>query len=130
MHEKLKETESLVWKHVHPWPSQPWLSNNSIEKGQGECSFIPDSSSPSNICAYIIFLWVKFKGRESLGRRLYRHSHIQLYGCVSSSLYYYFDPTKHEMSSFPFVCDCSSAWRVIEPHSWSTLSTQENRRSS
>ena len=39
MHENLKERESLVQNHTYPWPSQPWLGKNSIEKGHRWAQF-------------------------------------------------------------------------------------------
>ena len=36
---KLKERESLVWNHAHPWHSWPWLGNNSMESGYGWAHF-------------------------------------------------------------------------------------------
>ena len=72
--EKLKERESLVWSRAHPWPSQPWLGKNSIEKTMGGCGSIPDRLSLSfNFSHIIMFAWAKSEGREneSLRTRLY-----------------------------------------------------------
>ena len=63
MREKLKERESLVWNGAHSWPSLPWLSRNSIEKGHGWVRFFTRFSLSFKFL-HIIFARAKFKERE------------------------------------------------------------------
>ena len=71
MREPLNERESLVRNCAHLWPSQLWLSKNSIEKGHGWAQIHTRLSLSFNFLR-IMFVLAKSKGRgrESLGTRL------------------------------------------------------------
>ena len=62
MHEKLKERESLIWNHTHPWPFSIEFLRNHGQEGDGWAGF------HTRLSLYFKFLHITFMQARFIGR--------------------------------------------------------------